>query len=148
MSNEAASIIGHCNTPTAKQVRHCQQNLSRDGVWAGEEVLRAAASNLSRTIHVYSGVGITWPLVYQPVGETCVTSLLPVILAFYEPGHYMAAVRTQENQRNPTSANNICGSAAATATKKGITIAPTPPIGQPCHQNESILGNALSPILQ
>ena len=103
---------------------------------------------MSRAIHVYSGVGIAWPLVYQPVGKATVTSSLPVILAFYEPGHYMAAVRTQENQQNRTSAVHICGSAAATATKKGITIAPTPPIGQPCHQNESMSGNALSPVLQ
>ena len=48
MSNEAASILGHCDTPTAKQVHHCLQNLSRDGVWAGEEVLRATASYLCR----------------------------------------------------------------------------------------------------
>ena len=118
MSNEAASIIGYCDTPAAKQVRHCLQNLSRDGVWASEEVLRAAASYLCCAIHVYSGIGITWPLVYQPVGKATVTSSLPVILAFYEPGYYMAALRTQENQQNPTSANNISGSAATNATQK------------------------------
>ena len=99
-------------------MHHCLHNLSCDDVWAGEEVLRAAASYLCRAIHVYSGVGITWPLVYQPVGEATVTSSLPVILAFYEPGHFMAAVRTQKNQQNPTFANNMYGSAAATVTKK------------------------------
>ena len=118
MNNEAASIIDHCDTPAAKQVRHCLHNLSRDGVWAGEEVLRAAASYLCRAIHVYLGGEITWPLVYQPVREATVASSLPVILAFYELGHYMAAVRTQENQQNPTFAYNIYGSAAATVTKK------------------------------
>ena len=148
MSNETASIIGHCDTPAAKQVCHCVQNFSHEGIWAGEEVLRAAASYLCRAIHVYSDVGITWPLVYQPVGEAIVTSSLQVILAFYEPGHCLAAVRTQENQQNPSSANNICGSAAVNATIKGITIAPTPPIEQPSHQNESMSRNALSPDLQ
>ena len=126
MSNEAASIIGHCDTPAAKQVRHCLQNLSRDGVWAGEEVLTTAASYLCRAIHVYSGVGITWPLVYQPAGVATELSSLPIILAFYEPGHYMAAVSTQDNQRYLMFANNInhIEHHTSAGTDQGNSIAP------------------------
>ncbi len=69
----------------------CQQRanaMKQDKVWAGEDVVLAAADYLQRDIHVFIAAEQASPLVYS----TGVTALPPVCIAFTEPGHYQAVV--------------------------------------------------------
>jgi OTU domain-containing protein 3 len=72
-------------------MRKCQQRASammRDKVWAGEDVILAAADYLQRDIHVFIAAEQASPLVYS----AGVTALPPVRIAFTEPGHYQAVL--------------------------------------------------------
>jgi hypothetical protein len=72
-------------------MRKCQQRASammRDKVWAGEDVILAAADYLQRDIHVFIAAEQASPLVYS----AGVTVLPPVRIAFTEPGHYQAVL--------------------------------------------------------
>jgi hypothetical protein len=61
-----------------------------DGVWVGENVIKAAAHFLQREIHVFIPSAAISPLSYKP--GTILTTLEVVRLGFYEPGHYRAVV--------------------------------------------------------
>ncbi len=89
MVDNCADIAGSASRPATELRRHFE-SMRRDGVWAGEDVVKAAASCLGRAIHVYTASGNSWPLIYQPEGGAAVASSLPIKLAFYEPGHYRA----------------------------------------------------------
>ncbi len=61
-------------------------NVRRDGTWAGEDILLVAADYLKRPIHVYNANIKDSPRIYLP-SQPC--SDAPVMIAFYEPGHYV-----------------------------------------------------------
>jgi hypothetical protein len=75
----------------ADSLRKCQQRadaMRQDKIWAGEDVILAAADYLQRDIHVFIAAEQASPLVYS----TGVTALPPVRIVFTEPGHYQAVV--------------------------------------------------------
>ena len=63
--------------------------ISKDGFWAGEDVIYATAKALSRSIHVYFAVNSHSPLKYTPASIQ-VDMQSPLLLAFYDPRHYRA----------------------------------------------------------
>ena len=65
-------------------------NMGKDSVWVGENVVKAAAHFLSRTFHVYAAVENSSPLMYEPDSIASRTSQQPLQLAYYEFGHYRA----------------------------------------------------------
>ena len=65
-------------------------NMGKDGVWVGDDVVKAAAHFLGRAIHVYAAVGNLSPLIYEPDSVASCTSQQQLQLAYYEPGHYRA----------------------------------------------------------
>jgi hypothetical protein len=67
-------------------------DVSRDGFWPGEDVIVATAQCLQRPLHVYAAVGVS-PLVYLPLSAPA-KDVLPLKIAFMEPGHYNAVVST------------------------------------------------------
>lgn len=67
-------------------------DVSRDGFWPGEDVIVATAQCLQRPLHVYAAVGDS-PLVYLPLSAPP-KNVLPLKIAFMEPGHYNAVVST------------------------------------------------------
>lgn len=67
-------------------------DVSRDGFWPGEDVIVATAQCLQRPLHVYAAVGDS-PLVYLPLSAPA-KDVLPLKIAFMEPGHYNAVVST------------------------------------------------------
>jgi hypothetical protein len=72
----------------------CKQlnSLGKAGTWAGEEMIMATADYLRRPVHIFtfSSVANSSPLEYT--APQCDTSLPPVRLAFYFPGHYKAVL--------------------------------------------------------
>ncbi len=68
---------------SCKQRAQC---ISQDGVWIGEDTIPITASYLQRDIHVYIATKRASPLVYSSGSS----ALPPVLLAFFEPGHYRA----------------------------------------------------------
>jgi OTU domain-containing protein 5 len=65
--------------------------VAKTGTWVGEDVILAAACNLLRPIHVYIAACNSSPLIYAP--SMVSTDSLPLLLAFYEPGHYRSVVQ-------------------------------------------------------
>ena len=61
------------------------------GTWAGEDIILTAAAFLQRPIHIYNyaSKGNSTPLIYFPPASQ-VTSLSPICLAYYLPGHNRA----------------------------------------------------------
>ena len=63
---------------------------AKDGVWITEDIILAAAEYLHRIINIYISAKQFSPLVYSPsFGSNCES----IVVAFYEPGHYMAVVK-------------------------------------------------------
>jgi hypothetical protein len=66
-------------------LRKCQQRadaMRQDKIWAGEDVILAAADYLPRDIHVFSAAEQAFPLVYS----AGITALPPVRIAFKSQG--------------------------------------------------------------
>ena len=72
-----------------ESLRQLAANVSKDGTWAGEDVIVVTANYLQRQIHVYFASVTASPLKYSPQLAT-LPSTLPILIAFYEPGHYRA----------------------------------------------------------
>lgn len=60
--------------------------VSTTKAWPGEDVIIATAVCLQRLLHIYVAGGSAAPLVYSP--DTAPADSSPLLLAFYEPGHY------------------------------------------------------------
>ncbi len=61
--------------------------VNTEGKWIGEDVILMTARYLQRPVYVYISTVQSSPLIYSPPAVKGV-STLPVMLAFYEPGHY------------------------------------------------------------
>ncbi len=64
-----------------------------DGVWPGENVIKATADYFRRNLHVFTAASNT-PLLYSPSTSSDLPS---IFLAFYEPGHYKAVVSSSSS---------------------------------------------------
>ena len=60
--------------------------ISKDGEWVAEDIILATANYLKRPIHVYMA-GACSPQVYSP-SSSVTSESMPLMVAFYEPGHY------------------------------------------------------------
>ncbi len=76
------------------------ENIKKDGVYVGEDVIVASASCLGRNICVYIASIKSSPLVYKPPYEA---KLSQVCLAFYEPDHYRAVIPYKQSETITTS---------------------------------------------
>jgi hypothetical protein len=81
---------------TEVSLRQYLNYISRDGKYVGEDVVKAASSFLGRVVHIYTGTGNDWPCTYRPTAHTSSLQAPPVALAFYEPGHYRAALKASD----------------------------------------------------
>ena len=86
------SGVVNSTSASAAKAHLLLENLMRDGVWVGEDVIRATSSCLGRDVRVYSAMGQNSALVYPPACGAAVASAAPIQVAFYEPGHYMAVM--------------------------------------------------------
>ena len=68
----------------------CADVAAKDGVWVTEDIILAAAEYLHCNINIYISVKQFSPLVYPPSSGSNQES---IVVAFYEPGHYMAVVK-------------------------------------------------------
>lgn len=85
----AEQLGGNSESVSSRVQRHIE-DVRRSGTWVSEDVIVAAAACLRRAIHVYLAAGKFSPRIYNsPAGS----SLLPILLAFYEPGHYRAVLK-------------------------------------------------------
>jgi hypothetical protein len=81
--------------------------ISRDGKYVGEDVVKAASSFLRRVVYIYTGTGNDWPCAYHPTMRKSLPQASPVALAFYEPGHYRAALKASDVEvRSPAALGN------------------------------------------
>ena len=62
-------------------------DVSREGVWAGEDVIASAAHYLVREIHAYMVADKISPLIYSLPSQISCKS--PLRIAYFEPGHYI-----------------------------------------------------------
>ena len=60
--------------------------ISSNGTWAAEDIILATANNLQLAIHVCFAASGTSPMIYSP--SLSKPSLSPLMLAYFEPGHY------------------------------------------------------------
>ena len=92
------------------------------GKWAGEDVIAMMAGYLRRKIHVFMYVGAdgTSPTKYLPVSPA---TKPPLLIAFYEPGHYRCGSKCyplparELSTQNPAPCNG--GSISKRPTKAG-----------------------------
>jgi hypothetical protein len=118
MSDENRDAVG--------EVRHHLERMSRDGTWVGEDVVAATAHYLRRDLYVYSAVGKSSPLIYQPKDDV-VAKEQPLQLAFYEPGHYSAVAQTTAPAPSPfyeavtAKGSSVRSSGAVTVTASSLS---------------------------
>jgi hypothetical protein len=72
----------------------CADALHQSGSWVGEDGILATADYLKREIHVYTATLKEFPLVYTPVSKRESNVATPLLLAFFEPGHYCAIINS------------------------------------------------------
>jgi hypothetical protein len=70
------------------------QSLKTDKEPVGEEAIIALSNMCQREVHVYTAH--VEPLVYKPVSG--IVKGEPVLLAFFEPGHYRAVLRNGDHK--------------------------------------------------
>ena len=66
--------------------------------WAGEDIALVAADLLQRNIQVYIASESVSPLICSPIRHRLPEQ--PIGLAFYEPGHYCALVKSSSTARH------------------------------------------------
>ena len=82
------------STEDATACRLRAEYIRQDGNWVGEDIIPVAAEYLKRDIHVFVAFANISPLVYSSSSLV----LSPVVLAFYEPGHYKSVLAsTRQN---------------------------------------------------
>ena len=82
------------STEDATACRLRAEYIRQDGNWVGEDIIPVAAEYLKRDIHVFVAFANISPLVYSSSSSV----LPPVVLAFYEPGHYKSVLlSTRQN---------------------------------------------------
>jgi hypothetical protein len=84
----AQHVLKQSENSTTMDYRALQRralDIAKDGSWAGEDSILAAANFLQRPIHVYVAA-VCSPLIYVP--SSPLVCCLPILIAFYEPGHY------------------------------------------------------------
>ena len=69
--------------------------ISSNGTWAAEDIILATANNLQQAIHVYFAASGTSPMIYSPFLSK--PSLSPLMLAYFEPGHYCSVAHYESN---------------------------------------------------
>ena len=65
----------------------CADATAKDGAWVTGDIILAAAEYLHRNINIYISANKFSLLVYSPSSGSNWNS---IVIAFYEPGHYMA----------------------------------------------------------
>ena len=103
MIRGSAGAVGKSSSAAADLVCDHLSNMSRNGVWVGEDVICAAATFLDREIRIYTATSKTGSLIYRPNGSTATVSAQPLIVAFYEPGYYKATFKLKKT--SSTTAN-------------------------------------------
>ena len=81
----------------AVEVRKC-------GTWANEDITLATADYLKQDSHVITANRTTAPLVYSP---SIPSNKNPILIAFYEPGHYRAVTRVFNPVKCSTANVNV-----------------------------------------
>ena len=61
-------------------------DVSKEGVWTGEDVIASAADYLEREIHVYMAADKISPLIYSPLSQISCKS--PLRIAYFKSGPY------------------------------------------------------------
>ena len=77
-------------------------DISKNEEWVSEDAIVATGDYLQREMHVFlaKSNAVSPPLIYSP--QTFVQAP-PVLLAYYEPGHYKAIVGMSGSKLLPTS---------------------------------------------
>ena len=91
-------------------VRQYAAEILREDKWAGEDIIMAMANCLRRDIcvYMYVGVGGTSPNVYSPhLADGEQLRGPPVLVAFYEPGHYRYVSKRPSISIIPASATTF-----------------------------------------
>ena len=109
--NMLGGVAITCEELQKDDVRKQVAKLKEDGSWVGEDMILASAAHLQREIHVYVAMdGKTAaqnsPRIYSAPPSTAPVGSLPLLLAYYEPGHYRAVVKRYDQQYN-NSVNSI-----------------------------------------
>ena len=84
-----------------ESLRQLANNIRKDGSWAGEDIILVTANFLQRPLHIYCASYTSPPLVYVPELSSA-SQAVPVLLAFYEPGHFRAIFNKSDSLVNGT----------------------------------------------
>ncbi len=90
---------------SSESLKRLAADIQMDGSWAGEDVILATANYLRRPLHVYCASRATSPLIYSP-DEPFPFPVSPILLAFFEPGHFRAVVRNDDVINTSTHSGN------------------------------------------
>ena len=104
---ESDGLVG----PDRDVLRQRAADIGKSGTWATEDIILAAADCLQRPIHVYVAAARSSPLVYSPTQLQAARS--PLLLAFFEPGHYRSVASRQVTQ---STGSKPPGNASSPAT--------------------------------
>ena len=104
---ESRSASSHATD--AISLRRRASEVRKNGTWVSEDVILATADYLQSDIHVFMASDRASPLIYS--ADASLNN--PILVAFYEPGHYRAAVRACDkdkikalNSRPPKNKNS------------------------------------------
>ena len=82
-------------------LRQLTNDIRKDGSWAGEDIILSTANFLQQPLHVYYASCTSPPLVYASE-LSFASQAVPVLLAFYEPGHFRAIFNKSDSLVNGT----------------------------------------------
>ena len=88
-------------------IRQLAESTYEDGLWAGENVIKAAVNFLQREIRVFISSDVTSPLSYTPMSKSYAS---PHLLGFCEPGHYKAIIEQHNTLAKMSSMADPCSS--------------------------------------
>ena len=87
-------VFSKATTDVQKQFA---MNILKDGTWVCGNRISTTASYLQRQMQVYFASDVSSPLVYKSSFSRNLPKLVPVHMAFYEPGHYRCVLHRSES---------------------------------------------------
>ena len=93
-----SACISSANNESLRQLAN---DIRKDESWAGKDIILATANFLQGPLHVYCASCTSPPLVYAPELSSA-SQAVPVLLVFYEPGHFGAIFNKSDGLVNGT----------------------------------------------
>ena len=121
-------------------------SMGRDITEVGEDVIAATAEHFQREIHLYFASVIGSPRVFFPSLESFGPWFSPILLAFYEPGHFKAVAKIQDARPaiSPTSISSSTLSSLAPSSTSTTSSSLQSPAAAP-FMSLSASATALAP---